>query len=61
MVEVLLQWFYILLAATNLTGDLQGAEEPNWRGSTQQAPIVEFTTDRRKRADGFDGDIYNGF
>lgn len=62
MVEVVLQWLYVVLTTCNLAGDLQVEQEPNWRGSTQAAPAPEVTYERHRRIDGgFDGDIYNGF
>ena len=62
MGEVILQWFYIVLASCNLTGDLPVEQELNWRGSTQsQTVAVEATSERHKRIDPFEGDIYNGF
>lgn len=71
MGEVILQWFYIVLTAGGLTGELPGDPEPNWHSSTQsqsqeqeqeeeQTPF-EASTERSKRVGSFEGDIYNGF
>ncbi len=63
MVELVLQWFYVVLTTCNLAGDLQPEQEPNWRGSTQTPPATaEVTYEKHRRIDGgFEGDIYNGF
>jgi hypothetical protein len=68
MIEVIVQWLYVLLASVGLAGDPESLPEPNWRGSTQttaEATGADATTDvatgRRRRHDSFEGDIYNGF